>query len=46
MACGLRVAMGNAVEGLKEVADYVAPPVFEDGVVDVINRFVLKENVK
>lgn len=42
MACGLRVAMGNAVEGLKEVADYVAPPVFEDGVVDVINRFVLR----
>lgn len=46
MACGLRVAMGNAVEGLKEIADYVAPPVFEDGVVDVINRFVLKEKVK
>lgn len=42
MACGLRVAMGNAVDGLKDIADYVAPPVFEDGVVDVINRFVLK----
>lgn len=43
MACGLRVAMGNAVNGLKEIADYVAPPVFEDGVVDVINRFVLRK---
>ena len=43
MACGLRVAMGNAVDGLKEIADYVAPPVFEDGVVDIINRFVLKK---
>lgn len=43
LACGLRVAMGNAVDGLKEIADYVAPPVFEDGVVDVINKFVLKK---
>lgn len=41
MACGLKVAMGNAVEDLKAIADYVAPPVDEDGVVDVINRFVL-----
>jgi HAD superfamily hydrolase (TIGR01484 family) len=44
MACGLRVAMGNAVDGLKEIADYVAPSVFEDGLVDVIERFVLKSN--
>lgn len=41
MACGLRVAMGNAVAGLKEIADYVAPSVFDDGLVDVIERFVL-----
>lgn len=41
MACGLRVAMGNAVESLKDIADYVAPTVDEDGVVDVINKFVL-----
>ncbi|MFH1720061.1 MAG: HAD hydrolase family protein, partial [Patescibacteria group bacterium] len=46
MACGMRVAMGNAVNGLKEIADYIAPPVFEDGVVDVINRFILKDKVK
>jgi HAD superfamily hydrolase (TIGR01484 family) len=41
MACGLRVAMGNAYDGLKEIADYVAPTVVDDGVVDVIERFVL-----
>lgn len=41
MACGLKVAMGNAVEDLKAIADYVAPSVDEDGVVDVIEKFVL-----
>jgi 5-amino-6-(5-phospho-D-ribitylamino)uracil phosphatase len=40
-ACGFRVAMGNVVPELKAVADYVAPSVEEDGIVDVINRFVL-----
>lgn len=43
MACGLKVAMGNAVEDLKAIADYVAPPVEEDGVADVIEKFVLRE---
>ncbi len=41
LACGLKVAMGNAVEDLKAIADYVAPSVEEDGVVDIINRFIL-----
>ena len=41
MACGLKVAMGNAVEELKAIADYIAPSVEEDGVVDVINKFVV-----
>lgn len=41
LACGLKVAMGNAVDDLKAIADYVAPTVEEDGVVDVINKFVL-----
>lgn len=41
MACGLKVAMGNAVEDLKAIADYIAPTVEEDGVADVINKFVL-----
>lgn len=41
MACGLKVAMGNAVEDLKAIADYIAPSVNEDGVADVINKFIL-----
>lgn len=39
-ACGLKIAVGNAVEGLKEKADYIAPSVEEDGVAHVIERFV------
>lgn len=42
MASGLKIAMGNAVDDLKEVADYIAPSVDDDGVVDVIERFVLR----
>lgn len=41
MACGLKVAMGNAVEDLKAIADYIAPTVHEDGVADVIEKFIL-----
>ncbi len=40
-ACGLKIAMGNAVRDLKEIADYVAPSVEEDGVADVIEKFIL-----
>lgn len=41
MACGLKIAVGNAVPELKEIADYIAPSVEEDGVADVIEKFVL-----
>ncbi|MBI4079560.1 MAG: HAD-IIB family hydrolase [Candidatus Levybacteria bacterium] len=41
MACGLKVAMGNAVYDLKAIADYIAPTVEEDGVADVIEKFIL-----
>jgi HAD superfamily hydrolase (TIGR01484 family) len=41
MACGLKIAMGNAVPELKAIADYVAPTVEEDGVADVIAKFIL-----
>lgn len=41
MACGLKVAMGNAVDDLKAIADYIAPSVDDDGVADVIQKFVL-----
>ena len=37
---GLGVAMANAPEELKKKADYVAPSCDEDGLVDVINRFI------
>jgi Cof subfamily protein (haloacid dehalogenase superfamily) len=41
MASGFKVAMGNAIPDLKEIADYVAPTVTEDGVADVIEKFIL-----
>lgn len=43
MACGLKVAMGNAVDDLKAIADYVAPSVEDDGVAEVIRKFVIHE---
>lgn len=42
MACGLKIAMGNAVPELKAIADFVAPSVDEDGVATVIEKFVLQ----
>lgn len=41
MACGFKVAMGNAIDAIKAIADYVAPSVEDDGVADVIEKFVL-----
>lgn len=41
MACGLKIAMGNAVDELKEIADYIAPTVQNDGVADIIEKFIL-----
>lgn len=41
MACGLKIAMGNANEELKQIADYVAPSVENDGVAHIIKKFVL-----
>ncbi len=40
-ACGLKVAMGNANDDLKEIADYVAPSVENDGVAHVIEKYIL-----
>ena len=37
---GLGVAMGNASPALEAAADYIAPPVDNDGVAEVIERFV------
>ena len=38
---GLGVAMGNAVEEVKAVADYVTKTNDDDGIVDVIEKFIL-----
>ncbi len=39
---GLGVAMGNAAPEVIAAADWVAPPVAEDGLATIIERFVLK----
>jgi len=38
---GTNVAMGNAPVSLSKLADWIAPPVEEDGVAAVIERFIL-----
>lgn len=40
-ACGLRVAMGDAVPLLKEHADYIAPRCIDDGVAHVFEKFIM-----
>lgn len=39
---GLGVAMANATPDVHAVADWVAPPVSDDGVVEIIERFLLR----
>ncbi|MBI4277192.1 MAG: HAD family phosphatase [Armatimonadetes bacterium] len=41
-AAGLGVAMGNAPEALRARADFVCPPTEEEGLREVIERFVLR----
>ncbi|MBI4226134.1 HAD hydrolase family protein [Candidatus Roizmanbacteria bacterium] len=45
LSCGLRIAMGNAVQELKDIAHYIVPDVKHDGVAYVIEKFVLKKQV-
>ena len=40
---GLGVAMGNATDEIKDLADYVTLSNNEDGVAHVINKFILEE---
>lgn len=40
-AVGFKIAMGNATNELKAKADFIAKTVQEDGLVDVIEKFVL-----
>ena len=39
---GVGVAMGDAPDGVKAIADWVAPSVEADGVVSAIEQFILK----
>ncbi len=41
MACGLKIAMGNAVTELKNIADFIAPSVEDDGAATIIEKFIL-----
>lgn len=43
MASGISVAVGNAEEEVKAVADYIAPSNHQDGVADAIEKFVLNQ---
>ena len=38
---GVGVAMGNATPPVQKVADWIAPPVTEDGAAVLLERFVL-----
>ncbi len=40
---GLGIAMGNAPQDVKDIADYVAPSNDEDGVVHVVENFILSQ---
>lgn len=40
-AAGLKVAMGNAPDEVKQLADYVAPSLADDGVAATIEKYVL-----
>jgi len=42
---GLGVAMGNGVDALKEIAGYIAKSNMEDGVAEVVYRFMLVESI-
>ena len=40
--CGIGVAVGNAIDELKDLADYIAPTNDDGGVAHAIERFILK----
>jgi len=42
--CGLKIAVANADENLKEIADYVCKNKYGDGVKEAIEKFILKGN--
>ena len=40
-AVGYKIAMGHAPKELKDEADFIAPPIKDDGLVSVIEKFIL-----
>ncbi len=44
-ACGLKIAMGTAPPELKAIADFVAPSIFENGLLFAINKFFLQKKI-
>ena len=40
-AGGIKIAMGNATEELKNIADYITDSVYNDGFVNAINKFII-----
>ncbi|EKD94278.1 MAG: hypothetical protein ACD_26C00138G0003 [uncultured bacterium] len=40
---GYKIAMGNAVDDLKTIADYIAPSAYQNGFVNVINKIIKYE---
>jgi hydroxymethylpyrimidine pyrophosphatase-like HAD family hydrolase len=46
LAAGLGVAMGNAIQSLKDIADYVTLSNNEEGVRHVIEKFVLNASAE
>jgi len=40
---GIGVAMGNAIPALQRAADWVAPPLDEEGAAAALERFILRE---
>lgn len=41
MSCGTKIAMGNAINEIKAIADYVIPSVEKDGIAYLIEKFIL-----
>ena len=41
-AGGLKIAMENATDELKEIADYITDSVYEDGFVSAMEKFCLE----
>lgn len=42
---GVKIAMGNASDKLKSIADYICPTVHNDGLCDAIEKYVLKDRI-